>query len=54
MSERSLAGDRMQLYTYHFMSLEFMTDMNTHISKAFKGTGDAIFKEIANTYYTKD
>lgn len=54
MGERSLAGDRMQLYTYHFMSLEFMTDMNTHISKAFKGTGDTIFKEIANTYYTKD
>lgn len=54
MSERSLAGDRMQLYTYHFMSLEFMTDMNTHVSKAFKGTGDTIFKDIANKYYTKD
>lgn len=54
MSDRQLAGDRMQLYTYHFMSLEFMTDMNTHISMAFKGTGDNIFKQIAEKFYAKE
>jgi len=45
-----MVGDRMQMYTLHFVSVESMFDMNNSISKAFKGSGDEIFLEIAKKY----
>lgn len=50
LGDRELVGDRMQMYSLYIMSIEHMTDMNTNISRAYAGTGDEIFLEIAKKY----
>lgn len=51
IGERTLVKDRMQLYTLFFSSAELLTDINVHLSKQFKGTGDSIVQQIAKKYY---
>lgn len=46
MTDRQLASDRSQLYTYHFASEELIYDVQRQIAKTYKGTGDTIISSI--------
>lgn len=46
MTNRQLASDRSQLYTYHFVSEEMIYDIQRKVSKTFKGTGNTIVEQL--------
>lgn len=51
LADREMIGDRMQRYSYYFVSVESLIDTDHFISKQFTGTGDEIIKQILQNYY---
>jgi hypothetical protein len=50
MGDRELVKDRTQMYNMYFMSVEGLTDIQTFISKSFRGTSDKIMQQICKDY----
>lgn len=48
LTNRELASDRSQLYTYRFASEEIIYDVQRRISKTFRGTGKSIIEELVS------
>lgn len=46
LTDRQLASDRSQLYTYKFASEEILYDVQRQISKTYRGDGSTIIEEI--------
>ncbi len=50
IERRRLRNDRLQSYILNLVSVEYVQDLHTQISKTFSGTGDSITEKIVTEY----